>query len=157
PVVAAVGGMIAPVLLFLLLVELTGLSMLRPGWAIPSATDIAFSFLVARFLFGREHAAIPFLLLLAIADDALGLILLALFYPTGVVRPVEFVLILMMALAICWMFRRCRILTFWPYFIVGGGISWLAFARGGIHPALALVPIVPFIPHAARDEGLFEE
>ena len=50
---------------------------LMPGWAIPCATDIAFSYLAARFIFPRSHPAIPFLLLLAIADDALGLILLA--------------------------------------------------------------------------------
>ena len=47
------------------------------GWAIPCVTDIAFSYLVARFVFGATHAAVPFLLLLAIADDALGLMLLA--------------------------------------------------------------------------------
>ena len=53
------------------------------GWAIPCATDIAFSYLAARLDLPAHHPAIPFLLLLAIADDALGLILLALFYPSG--------------------------------------------------------------------------
>jgi NhaA family Na+:H+ antiporter len=53
------------------------LTLSRPdlvrGWAILCATDIAFRYLVARFIFGAKHPAIPFLLLLAIADDALGL------------------------------------------------------------------------------------
>lgn len=157
PVVAACGGMAAPALIYLALVRLTGVSALMPGWAIPSATDIAFSFLVARLLFGRDHPAVPFLLLLAIADDALGLLVLAVFYPAGVVRPIEFVAILAVALAICWMLKRRRIMTVWLYVAIGGVLSWIAFARGGLHPALALVPVLPFVPHRARDAGLFEE
>ena len=43
------------------------------------------------------------------------------------------------------------------YVIGAGAVSWLAFYWGGLHPALALVPIIPFVPHAARDAGLFIE
>jgi NhaA family Na+:H+ antiporter len=50
------------------------------GWAIPCATNIAFSAMVALLLFPAAHPAIPFLLLLAIADEALGLIILAVFF-----------------------------------------------------------------------------
>ena len=157
PIAAAVGGMIAPALLYLLLVHQFGLYELRPGWAIPSATDIAFSFLVARMLFGPDHPAIPFLLLLAIADDALGMLVLAAFYPSGVVRPAEFILILSVAMAICWMLKRRRVMNFWPYVIIGGVISWIAFQRGGLHGALALVPVVPFVPHPVRDHHMFED
>jgi NhaA family Na+:H+ antiporter len=46
-------------------------------------------------------------------------------------------------------------MSFWPYIIGAGVVSWVAFFRGGLHPALALVPIVPFLPHASRDPGLF--
>jgi NhaA family Na+:H+ antiporter len=157
PVLAAVGGMAAPAAIYLSLVSATGQYALARGWAIPSATDIAFSFLVARWLFGRRHAAVPFLLLLAIADDAIGLVVLAVFYPAGAVRPVEFILILSIALAVCWALRRLRVTHFWPYVALGGGIAWFAFFRGGLHPALALVPVVPFLPHAARDTGMFEQ
>jgi NhaA family Na+:H+ antiporter len=52
--------------------------------------------------------------------------------------------------------RRLRVVNFWPYAIGAGGLSWLALFYGGIHPALALVPIVPFMPHAKRDLGLFD-
>ena len=45
--------------------------------------------------------------------------------------------------------------SFWPYVVVGGGLSWSALFFGGFHPALALLPIVPFLPHAARDPGFF--
>ncbi len=59
------------------------LAILSNGWAIPTATDIAFSYLVGRMIFGAKHPAVGFLLLLAIADDAAGLIILAIFYPQG--------------------------------------------------------------------------
>ena len=42
-------------------------------------------------------------------------------------------------------------------FSARGALSWIGFYRGGLHPALALVPIIPFFPHAARDPGLFVE
>jgi NhaA family Na+:H+ antiporter len=157
PVIAAAGGMLMPAAIYLALVTATGEHDLGRGWAIPSATDIAFSFLVARWLFARTHPAIPFLLLLAIADDAMGLVVLALFYPSSAVRPLDFAIILAVAVAICWMLRRRGVMVFWPYVIVGGSLAWLAFFRGGLHPALALVPIVPFLPHARVDAGLFEE
>ena len=129
---------------------------LNPGrWAIPCATDIAFSLLTSRLIFGAKHPAIPFLLLLAIADDALGLAVLAVFYPTAMLRPVEFAVLLGIALGIAVLLRRLAVASFWPYIIGAGAVSWLAFFRGGLHPALALVPIVPFVPHARSDHGLF--
>jgi NhaA family Na+:H+ antiporter len=51
--------------------------------------------------------------------------------------------------------RKRAVLSFWPYLGVSGLLSWIGFLRGGLHPALALVPIIPFLPHAARDAGLF--
>jgi NhaA family Na+:H+ antiporter len=125
------------------------------GWAIPCATDIAFSYLVARVAFGARHPAIPFLLLLAIADDALGLIILAAFYPTGALHLTTFVVYLSIAIGVAVLLRRFRRQSFWPYILGAGTLSWVAFHDGGLHPALALVPIIPFVPHAQRDPGLF--
>src|SRR5919204_3198272 len=85
PVVAAAGGMIGPAVIYVAYAHLTHQRMLVRGWAIPCATDIAFSYLVAKALF-RRHPAIPFLLLLAIADDALGLLVLVVFYPSRELR-----------------------------------------------------------------------
>ncbi|MBI3492694.1 MAG: Na+/H+ antiporter NhaA [Acidobacteria bacterium] len=155
PILAALGGMIVPAAIYLVIVRTAGEPGLARGWAIPSATDIAFSYLTARFVLGPRHPAIPFLLLLAIADDAFGLLILAGFYPIGELHPREFVVLLLSAAAIAYWLRRRGVLSFWPYVIVAGSLSWLAFWRGGFHPALALVPIVPFLPHAARDPGLF--
>lgn len=155
PIIAAAGGMAGPAAVYLALVAILGMPELTRGWAIPVATDIAFSYLVARFVLGPRHPGIPFLLLLAIADDALGLLILAVFYPTGELRPVEFVVTGAVAIAIAWWLRRRTTRNFWPYVVIAGGVSWLAFYRGGLHPALALVPVVPFMPHASRDRGLF--
>ena len=156
PLIAAVGGMAAPAALYYLQVTLEGRPELGRGWAIPCATDIAFSYLAARFIFPRSHPAIPFLLLLAIADDAMGLILLAVFYPTGQLAPLSFAALMIPAIGVSLWLKRSKTLSFWPYVIAGGGLSWAALFVGGMHPALALVPILPFMPHEKRDLGLFD-
>lgn len=157
PLAAAVGGMLGPALIYVTLTIVLDRPNLERGWAIPTATDIAFSYLAARLIFGAKHPAIPFLLLLAIADDALGLLIIAAFYPTGVLRLLDFAVLVSAAMALAWLLQRRRVLNFWPYIIGAGVISWFGFYRGGLHPALALVPIVPFLPHASRDPGLFVE
>lgn len=155
PVLAAVGGMAAPATMYLVSISFLGQSDLHAGWAIPCATDIAFSYLVARIIFRPGHPAIPFLLLLAIADDALGLIVLALFYPSGDVSLLLLVAFLVPALGLAWVLRRSGVERFWWYVLGPGLLSWIALYYGGIHPALAMVPIVPMMPHHKSDLKLF--
>jgi len=157
PLAAAVGGMLGPALIFLSLTIVLDRPNLERGWAIPTATDIAFSYLAARIIFGAKHPAIPFLLLLAIADDALGLLVIAAFYPTGPLRLTDFAIFLGAGMVGAWWLQHRRVMSFWPYILGAGALSWIGFYRGGLHPALALVPIIPFLPHAARDPGLFVE
>ncbi len=147
PVLAAAGGMLGPALIYTILVLAGGRADLVRGWAIPCATDIAFSYMAARLVFPHAHPAIPFLLLLAIADDAFGLIILALFYPSGEISIVRFGLLMIPAILLALALRRRRVMSFWPYVVGSGGLSWAALFLGGFHPALALVPIVPFMPH----------
>jgi NhaA family Na+:H+ antiporter len=156
PLAAAVGGMAAPALIYAALALTRGPGELIRGWAIPCATDIAFSAMVARLVFPASHPAIPFLLLLAIADDALGLMILAVFYPSGPLAPFWLVGLMSAALLAALWLRRRRTRSFWPYLIGPGALSWAALYLGGFHPALALVPIVPFMPHSAVDLGLFD-
>jgi NhaA family Na+:H+ antiporter len=156
PLAAAVGGMVAPALIYVALASMRGPAELVRGWAIPCATDIAFSAMVARVIFPTRHPAIPFLLLLAIADDALGLIILALFYPSGPLSPVALVVLMSLALVAALWLRRRRTRSFWTYVLGPGALSWAALYFGGFHPALALVPIVPFMPHGRRDLGVFD-
>ena len=177
PLIATLGGMTGPVLVYLGLAALMGgttLHDLGHGWAVPTATDIAFSYLVGRLVFGAGHPAVRFLLLLAIADDAGGLLILAVFYPSGEVAPVWLLLSLGAALGVFvlanWLPRRLdrgnqrrpassfvrRALGFWPYALAGAA-SWYGFQQSGLHPALGLLPIIPTIPHADRAFGLFAE
>lgn len=156
PLAAAVGGMAAPALIYMALALSRGPAELTRGWAIPCATDIAFSAMVVRLVFPTSHPAIPFLLLLAIADDALGLVILAVFYPSGPLAPFWLAGLMSAALLTAVWLRRRRTRIFWPYVIGPGALSWAALYLGGVHPALALVPIVPFMPHCAMGLGLFD-
>ena len=156
PLAAAVGGMVAPALIYIGLASMRGDADLVRGWAIPCATDIAFSAMIARIIFPAAHPAMPFLLLLAIADDALGLMILAIFYPSGALSfPALAGLMTAAVLLALWLKRRA-VRSFWPYVLGPGALSWAALYLGGFHPALALVPIVPLMPHSHSDLGLFD-
>lgn len=154
PLMATIGGVVGPVGLYLLLNALFGSADLTRGWGIPTATDIAFAWLAARSVFGLHHPAISFLLLLAVADDALGLIIIAVFYgdPLTPAAP-AWLLLTAGAMALCWFFRRIRVMNYWPYLIAGGGLSWLGLFLAHMHPALALVFVIPFLPHAPTEQA----
>ncbi|WP_308915008.1 Na+/H+ antiporter NhaA [Jannaschia sp. LMIT008] len=177
PLFATVGGMVGPIAVYLGIAALLGsdtYDAVANGWAIPTATDIAFSYLVGRIVFGAGHPAVRFLLLLAIADDAAGLIILAIFYPEGDLAPIWLLLSLVSAIAVFFLFNRLprnldrgdqtrpkstwvrQKLSFWPY-LIAGILSWYGFAQSGLHPALGLLPIVPTLPHADRAFGFFAD
>jgi len=157
PLAAAIGGMVLPALIYAALAWARGPADLVSGWAIPCATDIAFSAMVARIIYPAAHPAIPFLLLLAIADDALGLVILAVFYSPSALSPWALAGFMTAALVAASWLRRRGTRSFWPYVMGPGALSWAALYLGGVHPALALVPIVPFMPHSPTDLGLFAE
>ena len=173
PLMAEAGGMIGPITVYLLGAYAIGkFAILANGWAIPAATDIAFSYLVGRIIFGAKHPAVGFLLLLAIADDAAGLVILAIFYPQGELQPLWLGMSCGAAFAVWDSFNHLprkadgddpsnpastamrKRLGYWPY-IIGGAISWYGFQQAGVHPALGLLPIIPAIPHADSDYGIF--
>jgi NhaA family Na+:H+ antiporter len=154
PVIAAFGAVVLPALLHRLAVDALDEPMLAIGWPIVLATDLAFSYFVARLIFGR-HPVIPFLLLLGIASDGLGFIALAVYQPEGEANLGPGAMLLTIALVVAALLRRFTVRSFWPYLVLAGGLSWYAFYSAGLRPALALVPIMPFLPHAARDPGFF--
>ena len=154
PVVASIGATTLPALIHMRVVEALDEPMLAEGWPVSLAVDLAVTYFVARFIF-RRHPVIPVLLLLGIASNALGIVALALVSPTIDVRWIGGALILAAAIAVALGLRRYRVKSFWPYLIGAGGLSWYGFFYSGLHPALALVPIMPFLPHAARDPGFF--
>lgn len=159
PLLATLGGVVGPAAVYLALNAVIGDPSLRRGWGIPTATDIALSWLVASLVFGRRHPAVSFLLLLAIADDAIGLAIIAVFYPDPTV-PVEprWLLLVLCSMGVALLLRFRNIRNYWPYFILGGGLCWAGLFRAHLHPALALAFIVPFLPHPPRETvHLFEE
>ncbi|MCF6273753.1 MAG: Na+/H+ antiporter NhaA [Rhodobacteraceae bacterium] len=175
PLIATLGGMLGPITVYLGIAYFLGSTTFDAvvnGWAVPTATDIAFSYLIGRMVFGAGHPAVRFLLLLAIADDAIGLVILAIFYPSGELAPLWLLVSVGAAVAVYvlanWLPRRLdrgnqarpnstwmrQKASFWPY-LLAGVISWYGFMRSGVNPALGLLFIVPTIPHAERAYGIF--
>jgi len=154
PVVVAIGATMIPALLHVYAVEWLEEPMLAVSWPVTFASDIAVSYFIARIIF-RLHPAIPFLLLLGIASDALAFLALAVVHPGGDTNLPLGAAIMAVALAVAYGVRRLRYRSFWVYMLTAGVISWTALYLSGFHPALALVPIMPFMPHAARDPGFF--
>jgi NhaA family Na+:H+ antiporter len=154
PLIAAVGAAAVPALIHIRVVEALEEPVLGAWWPVSLATDLAMSYVVARLIF-RQHAVVAFLLLLGIASDVFGFLALALFDPVRDLRLVTGALLLAVAIGVAAGLRRWRVKSFWPYLLVAGGVSWYAFFSSGVHPALALVPVMPFLPHAARDPGFF--
>ncbi len=163
PLMGTLGGVIGPAGLFFLLAWVfygggDDLSIVANGWGIPTATDIALAWLVARIIFGASHPAVNFLLLLAVADDAIGLGIIAVFYPDPEFPVVPSWLLLVAAgMVVAYVMRRFRV-PYWPvYILIAGGLSWVGLVKSSIEPALALVVIVPFLPGPQITHGLFEE
>ncbi|MCA9175458.1 MAG: Na+/H+ antiporter NhaA [Planctomycetales bacterium] len=155
PLLATLGGVLGPAGIYLSGAYLLGdWEELSRGWAIPCATDIAFSYLVARVVFGVGHPAIAFLLLLAIADDALGLMILAVAYPSKPIVP-GWLGLMVAAVAFGFVLRKLKLQSFWWYLLIPGTLCWYAFFKAGLHPALGLVPIIPTMPNAHTDLGIF--
>ena len=147
PVIAAVGGMIAPALIFLAFNFHDPLA--RHGWAIPAATDIAFALGVLALLGDRIPPALKiFLMALAIIDDLGAIIIIALFYTSdlslvslGIAAAAIMVLAVLNALNV----RRIGI-----YMLVGV-VLWTAVLKSGIHATLAGVVLGFFIPLKEKD------
>ncbi len=157
PLIATVGGVLGPVAVYLAWMTIADgwNSAYRRGWAVPTATDIAFCYLVARLIFGGGHPAIAFLLLLAIADDAIGLVIIAVAYPKGEVA-IIWLLLSVGGMALAFIFHKVLKLVDWRWYVFGPGVlSWLGFYLSNLHPALGLVPVIPFMPHAHTDLGIF--
>ena len=155
PVVAALGGAAVPAAIYLLLL---GDQPGEHGWAIPMATDIAFV-VGALVLLGNRipHGLKVFLLTLAIVDDIIAVIVIAIFYSNqfsviwlaGAILGLAFVVIL----------NRIGVRTVVGYLIVGAGV-WLCTLKSGIHPTISgvalglLTPAIPLLSRAELGRGL---
>lgn len=152
PIAAAAGGVILPALLYL---SLNNDAIRQHGWAVPTATDIAFAVGLLALL-GRSIPANVrvFLLALAIIDDIVAVLIIALFYSGGLDYSGFAIagLGLLMVLA----FQRLGIGTAYAY-ILPGAILWLGLLKTGAHPTLAGVVLglmTPVIPIRMRERPL---
>ena len=152
PLLGTAGGILGPVFIYFIANKIMGNNLWEKGWGIPTATDIALAWLVARFIFGAKHPAISFLLLLAIADDAIGLVIIAFVYPSPH-NPVEWAnaLWLLPACLSALALNRFKIRSWIPYIFLSGSLAWYALYSAHLHPALALVFIVPFLPYDCKE------
>ena len=158
PLCGTLGGVLGPIGVFFLLNALVGRSEWSNGWGIPTATDIALAWLVAKLIFGKGHPAISFLLLLAVADDAIGLGIIAFAYPDPH-HPTEWsnALWIVPGMLAAWGLRFFKVTSWIPYVVVGGALCWWGLFSAHLHPALALVFVVPFMPGPNFDLGLYQE
>ncbi|MDD3169967.1 MAG: Na+/H+ antiporter NhaA, partial [Eubacteriales bacterium] len=159
PLMATLGGVMGPVVVYLALNNFFGSPDFVNGWGIPTATDIALAWLVARLVFGAYHPAVSFLLLLAIADDGIGLFIIAFFYPDPL-NPLapKWLILTAAGMLIAFLLGKAKVKSYWPYIIFGGILSWIGLYLTGIHSSLALVFIIPFLPHSRKERvHLFED
>ena len=142
PGVAAAGGMIVPAAIYLALNSGDPVSL--RGWAVPTATDIAFALGVLSLLGSRVPASLKiFLTALAIIDDLGAVAIIAAIYTNGLDFPwLGAVALVLLSL---WMLNRARVAALSPYLIIGA-ILWFAVFRSGIHPTLAGVALAMTIP-----------
>ena len=151
PVLAAAGGMAAPALIYALFNWGDGVAL--KGWAIPTATDIAFALGVLA-LFGKVVPAglKLFLLTLAILDDLGAIVIIALFYSGGL-APASVGAAIVLAACLGFMNYR-KIDTVTPYLFIGA-LLWIAVLKSGVHATLAGTVVAMFIP--LRGDGTDEE
>ena len=154
-IVAAAGGLAGAAVVFLAYVYLQHEEVLAQAWPIACAIDIAAGYYVLKLIF-RRSSALSFLLLVAIITNGVGLIVLAAGTPFTA-QHLSGIGLLLGAVALAAFMRRRRVRQFWPYLAGCGTISWIGFAVADVHPALALVPIVPFLPHEPRRLDLFAD
>ena len=144
PVVAAIGGIVVPAAIY---VAFNGAENVRAGWAIPTATDIAFAVGVLALIGRRANPALRAVLLaLAIADDVAAILIIAFFYAGGIA--LNGAAIAALALAGFAALRLRRTEGAIAYFVLGA-VLWIGFLYAGLHPVLAGVIVGVLMPDTA--------
>ncbi len=142
PFVSAFGGMVAPALIYIAVVRAD--PELMAGWAIPSATDIAFAIGIVGFLGRRVSPPLrAFLLAVAVIDDLGAILIIALFYNVGLSLPALAAAALV--LGVLAILNRRNEMRLFPYLALGV-LLWIAIYHSGINPTLAGVLVALFVP-----------
>ena len=149
PIIGAVGGMMVPALVYLWINF--GNTETLNGWAIPSATDIAFSLGILSLLGSRVPISLKiFLTALAIIDD-LGAILIIAFFYSGDLS-ISYLSLILVSYIFLLILNKYGVKKFVPYLIIGA-FMWYFTYKSGIHATIAGVLLASTIPHRAKDKG----
>ena len=148
PIIGAIGGMAVPAIIYIIINFETGNTL--KGWAIPSATDIAFSIGVLSLLGSRVPVSLKvFLMALAIIDDLGAIIIIAFFYSTEL-QYMHLLLMLGSFLALL-ILNKFGVKKFMPYLLVGLFL-WYFTHESGIHSAISGVLLALTIPHRDHEK-----
>ena len=148
PIIAAVGGMVVPAL-FYVVINFGDPETIN-GWAIPSATDIAFSLGVLSLLGKRVPLSLKvFLTALAIIDDLGAILIIALFYSGDL--NVMYLSLMLVAFIILLVINKFNIKVFFPYLLIGL-LLWDFTHNSGIHATIAGVLLAMTIPHRKKEK-----
>ena len=148
PIIAAVGGMAVPALIYVIINFETEYTL--RGWAIPSATDIAFSIGVLSLLGSRIPISLKvFLVALAIIDDLGAIIIIAFFYSSEL--QYNYLLLMFLAFIFLLLLNKFNIKKFAPYFLIGL-LLWYFTHGSGIHSTISGVLLATTIPHKRREK-----
>lgn len=147
PMIAAAFGMIGPALLYLAIQHATGTGAYH-GWAVPAATDIAFAVaLLGVFGRGMPPAARTFLLTLAVVDDLLAIIVIAVFYSSNIAFGALGLSILFIGVFALLVNRK---ITYWWLLVPLALLAWIFMFKSGVHATIAGVALGLVVP-ATRD------
>jgi Na+:H+ antiporter, NhaA family len=155
PIIAAVGGMVVPALFYIAINF--GNSETISGWAIPSATDIAFSLGILSLLGSRVPISLKvFLTALAIIDDLGAILIIAFFYSGDLSIP--YLTLILLSYILLLILNKFSIQTFLPYLLIGF-CMWFFTYKSGIHATIAGVLLATTIPHRIKkhDFSLLEK
>ena len=148
PIIGAVGGMVIPALVYIA-INFENTETLN-GWAIPSATDIAFSLGILSLLGSRVPISLKiFLTALAIIDD-LGAILIIAFFYSGDLS-ISYLSLILISYIFLLILNKLGIKKFLPYLIIGS-FMWFFTYKSGIHATIAGVLLATTIPHRIKDK-----
>ena len=149
PCCAALGGILVPVIIFLSFTWNN--SLMSAGWAIPAATDIAFSLGILALVGSHAPAGLKiFLTAVAVIDDLAAIVIIALFYTSQLSFIALGLALLCSVLLLFFNSKNINALT--PYLLVGA-IIWICVLKSGVHATLAGVIVGLAIPSESKDDG----
>ena len=148
PIIAAIGGMLVPALIYIYINFGNGDTI--NGWAIPSATDIAFSLGVLSLLGSRVPISLKvFLTALAIIDDLGAIIIIAFFYAGDL--SIKYLSLLVLTFIVLLILNKSGVKKFLPYLILGL-ILWFFTYQSGVHATISGVLLATVIPHRKKNK-----